>query len=156
MGISTATGEAFANSFKEKFVGGFAENNHAETMKGILAETVKINWADGFSGDKTADEVWDQFKNTWGAMVSRVCWSMQTPIIDTTQSRIVMTGALVINIDGGLPDNANLIHDGRGMCFVLTLDETQKVCAWDGFWDNEYPPMLEALGKTMAKMQEAK
>ena len=42
------------------------------------------------------------------------------------------------------------------MCFVLTLDETQKVCAWDGFWDNEYAPMLEALGKTMAKMEEAK
>ena len=31
MGISIATGDAIANSFRDNFVSGFAENNHAET-----------------------------------------------------------------------------------------------------------------------------
>ena len=48
MGISIATGDAIANSFRDNFISGFAENNHAETMKGTMAETVKRNWADGF------------------------------------------------------------------------------------------------------------
>jgi len=152
MGITVEEGEAFGAKFLEAFKSGFPENNHEEKMKGLFAEKTSWDWSDGFKGEGSADAIFEQFKKTWGAMVSCMCFQPDV-LVDTTNSKVVMFDKLVINIDGGFPE-ANLVHNK--LCFVLTLNEDKKVTNWTGIWDNEYAPMLEALGKVSAKMAAAK
>ena len=47
MTITEAEGQAFAANFKSAFEGGFASNNHDETMKGIFADKVYLSSSDG-------------------------------------------------------------------------------------------------------------
>ena len=47
MTITEAEGQAFAANFKSAFEGGFASNNHEETMKGMFADKVYLSSSDG-------------------------------------------------------------------------------------------------------------
>ena len=47
MTITEAEGQAFAANFKSAFEGGFASNNHDETMKGMFADKVYLSSSDG-------------------------------------------------------------------------------------------------------------
>ena len=146
------TGETEAAKFHAAFAAGFAANNHAETMAGMFAETIDVEWSDGFAGEKTPGEVFEQFAKSWGFMVSNFLWSPDT-IVDTSNDKIVMFGRLIINIDGKL-GSPNLID--TKLSFVLKYDSAGKICQWTGYWDNTYAPMLEALGKVSAALEAAK
>ena len=125
-----------------------AATNHAATMAGLFADTVTIDWSDGFKSDGPAAAIFERFSSTWGAMVSTMCYAPDV-LVDTTNSKVLTTGQAVINVDGGFPE-ANLVQNKLG--HLLTLDESGKVSSWVGLWDNEYPPMLAALAKVMEKM----
>ena len=146
------TGESEAAKFHAAFAAGFAANNHAETMAGMFAEKIDVEWSDGFAGDKTPSEVFEQFAKSWGFMVSNFLWSPDT-IVDTSNDKIIMFGRLIINIDGKL-GSPNLIDNK--LSFVLKYDSAGKICQWNGYWDNTYAPMLEALGKVSAALEAAK
>ena len=152
MTITIETGEAEAAKFHAAFAAGFAANNHAETLAGMLAEKVDVEWSDGFVGEKTPSEIFEQFGKSWGFMVSNFLWSPDT-IVDTSNDKIIMYGRLIINIDGKL-GSPNLIDNK--LSFVLKYDSAGKICQWTGYWDNTYAPMLEALGKVSAALEAAK
>ena len=152
MGITVAEGEEYASKFVEAFKGGFPANNHAATMAGLFADTVTIDWSDGFKSDGPSAAIFERFSSTWGAMVSTMCYAPDV-LVDTTNSKILITGQAVINVDGGFPE-ANLVQNKLG--HLLTLDESGKVSSWVGLWDNKYPPMLAALAKVMEKMTASK
>mmetsp|Transcript_7529 Transcript_7529/g.30510 ORF Transcript_7529/g.30510 Transcript_7529/m.30510 type:complete len:153 (+) Transcript_7529:55-513(+) len=145
------TGETEAAKFHAAFAAGFAANNHAETMAGMFTDKIDVEWSDGFAGEKTPGEVFEQFAKSWGFMVSNFLWSPDT-IVDTSNNKIIMSGRLIINIDGKL-GSPNLIDNK--LCFVLKYD-AGKICQWTGYWDNTYAPMLEALGKVSAALEAAK
>ena len=149
MTITIETGEAEAAKFHAAFAAGFAANNHAETLAGMLAEKVDVEWSDGFVGEKTPSEIFEQFGRSWGFMVSNFLWSPDT-IVDTSNDKIIMYGRLIINIDGKL-GSPNLIDNK--LSFVLKYDSAGKICQWTGYWDNTYAPMLEALGKVSAALE---
>ena len=146
------TGEAEAAKFHAAFAAGFAANNHAETLAGMFSEKVDVEWSDGFAGEKTPSECFEQFAKSWGFMVSNFLWSPDT-IVDTSNRKIIMFGRLIINIDGKL-GVAHLIDNK--LSFVLKYDDAGKICTWTGYWDNTYAPMLEALGKVSAALEAAK
>ncbi|MDB0053636.1 hypothetical protein N9F40_01230 [bacterium] len=87
--------------------------------------------------------MFEQFAKSWGFMVSN--FMLKTVyVIGTTRGKISISGELIINIDGKL-GKAHLIDNN--IAFVLTVVEG-KVTSWDGLWDNEYAPMLEARSLT--------
>ena len=118
----------------------------------MFAEKIDVEWSDGFAGEKTPGEVFEQFAKSWGFMVSNFLWSPDT-IVDTSNNKIIMSGRLIINIDGKL-GSPNLIDNK--LSFVLKYDSAGKICQWTGYWDNTYAPMLEALGKVSAALEAAK
>jgi len=150
--FTVATGEAAANKFHEAFAAGFARNNHAETMAGLCADKVAVDWSDGCSGDKTPAEIFAQFASSWGFMVSNFLYKPDV-LVDTTNSKVIMSGRLIINIDGKL-GSPNLIDNK--IAFVLKYDGAGKICEWIGYWDQGYAPMLEALGKVSKALEAAK
>jgi hypothetical protein len=149
MPLTSEQGQALADSFHAAFKAGFPANNHAATMKDVLASSVEIDWSDGFKGTKTQTEIFDSFCKSWGLMVSDFMWDPKV-LVDTTNAKVVMMGTNVINVDGKM-GKAHIVQSS--MSFILGFDDAGKCSSWTAIWDNEFPPMLEALGKVAAALQ---
>lgn len=50
--ITTSEGTTYGEKFIAAFKAGFAENNHATTMEGMLADSCDCDWSDGFAGSR--------------------------------------------------------------------------------------------------------
>lgn len=148
MGITVTEGNTWGAKFIEAFKGGFPENNHATTMAGLFADKTAWDWSDGFKGEGSPDEIFTQFQKTWGFMVAEMKWTPNM-FVDTTNSKIIFYGNLVINITGGLPES-NLVENP--ICFILTLDQG-KCVKWEALWDNEEPTLLKALSSVSEKLK---
>ena len=73
MTITKDEGEKWAKDFFAAFQLGFAVNNHGETLKPFLADSMSWDWSDGFSGtDEPSSTLTDKFAQTWGFMVEKV------------------------------------------------------------------------------------
>jgi len=140
---------ALAKEMLSKFQEGFANNNHKEIMGDMFADNLKWDWSDGTKGEGSKDEIFAIFSKTWGFMVSSFIPAAPLITVDHENGVICISTPLVINIDGGMPE-ANLINNS--VCFVMKVADG-KFIQWDGYWDNKYPPMLEAMGKVMAKLE---
>ena len=145
MTITHEQGKKFAADIMAAFADGFKANNHLETTSGLVADTISWDWSDGLKGEGPKEEVFDHMKNTWGFMVDSFILISPTVVVDTTNDKVVVTGSLVINITGGLKDQNNPVLNP--VCFIFKLDDTGKLCSWDGYWDNAAPNMLAAMGK---------
>ena len=55
--ISAAAGKSFAEMFMTHFAAGFKENNHAVTLKGLLADKLSWDWSDDTKGSGTPEEI---------------------------------------------------------------------------------------------------
>ena len=143
---------AFAADFLEKFKSGFAENNHEEKMRDVVAEKMTWQWADGFSSKDTEGNcglIFDQFKNTWGAMVSEFAFPEgETVVADVDNMVIVMGGANSINITGPASTTDGILVN-NALTFTLGVeadaDGKLRCNRWDGSWDQHYAPMHAAL-----------
>mmetsp|Transcript_21006 Transcript_21006/g.68753 ORF Transcript_21006/g.68753 Transcript_21006/m.68753 type:complete len:153 (+) Transcript_21006:47-505(+) len=151
MAITAASGKAFAEKFMTQFAAGFKENNHATTLAGLLAEKISWDWSDDSKGDGTPDDLTGMFSKSWGAMVDSFNLLAKQVVVDTTHSKVLVTGQLIINITGGLADETNLVHND--ICFIFTLNDKEQVTHWEGYWDQADEGMTAALGKVMAKLK---
>jgi len=95
--------------------------------------------------------VYEHMAKSWGFMVSTACLFPKV-LVDTTNSKIIITGELVINIDGGLPQS-HLVPNQ--ICFILTLNGGQ-VTNWEAYWNNADPVMLQALATVSTALKVAK
>ena len=128
---------------------GFANNNHQEVMGDMFAPNLKWDWSDGTKGEGSQDEIFAIFKKTWGFMVSSFVPTNPMITVDHENGVICVNSSLVINIDGGMPE-ANLVNNS--VVFVMKVVDG-KFTSWEGYWDNKFPPMLEAMSKVMAKLE---
>jgi len=55
--ISSAAGKAFAEKFVTQFAAGFKENNHAVTLRGLLADKLSWDWSDDTKGSGTPGDI---------------------------------------------------------------------------------------------------
>jgi hypothetical protein len=131
--------------------GGFAKNNHSETLGGIIADNVVWDWSDGTRGEGPKEELFGIFSKTWGFMVSSFLYSGVRTVVDTDASKVVISFDLTINIDGGLPE-ANLVQNS--ITFIMTISEG-KATKWEGYWNQQNANLQAAMAKVMAKLSEA-
>ena len=75
-----------------------------------------------------------------------------TVVVDTTNSKVVIAGTLIINITGGVAGETNLVKNP--ITFILKVDDKEQVTRWEAYWDNENAEMLAALGKVSALMKK--
>ena len=68
--ISSADGKAFAEKFVTQFAAGFKENNHAVTLKGLLADKVSWDWSDDTKGSGTPADIMGIFAKSPAASSS--------------------------------------------------------------------------------------
>lgn len=127
--VPPPTPQAFAEKFMTQFAAGFKENNHATTLAGLLAEKISWDWSDDSKGDGTPDDLTGMFSKSWGAMVDSFNLLAKQVVVDTTHSKVLVTGQLIINITGGLADETNLVHND--ICFIFTLNDKEQVTHWE-------------------------
>ena len=72
MPITAAAGDAFAHKFAKQFAAGFAGNNHAVTMEGLLAPKLSWDWSDATVGEGAPADIMDIFSKSWGMMVDNL------------------------------------------------------------------------------------
>merc|ERR550537_1073273 len=84
-----------------------------------------------------------------GFMVSSFVPTNPMITVDHENGVICINSSLVINIDGGMPE-ANLVNNS--VVFVMKVVDG-KFTSWEGYWENKFPPMLEAMSKVMAKLE---
>ena len=94
----------------------------------------------------------DIFSKSWGMMVDNFVLIDPTVVVDTTNSKVVIAGTLIINITGGVAGETNLVKNP--ITFILTVDDKEQVTRWEAYWDNENAEMLAALGKVSALMKK--
>ena len=152
--ITLEAGTAFADNFMTRFQAGFKGNNHAETLKGILADKLSWDWSDDTKGEGSPETLTDIFAKSWGFMVDSFNVTSKNVVVDTTHGKIVMFVHLLINITGGLADETNLVHNP--VVFTLTLNDKEQVTHWEGYWNQANAEMLSGLGKVMGRLEEAK
>ena len=152
MPITAAAGDAFAHKFAKQFAAGFAGNNHAVTMEGLLAPKLSWDWSDATVGEGAPADIMDIFSKSWGMMVDNFVLIDPTVVVDTTNSKVVIAGTLIINITGGVAGETNLVRNP--ITFILTVDDKEQVTRWEAYWDNENADMLAALGKVTALMKK--
>jgi len=150
-----------------KFKEGFTNNNTGDLIKDLTANQVLIDWCDRpteMSGMKfengsiAFDTLMDQFKNSWGAMVHKFydqfdgLW-----VVDGTTKTVVFGGPNAIDVTGSdakgqpvLTPGSNVSHND--LAFRIKFDDNNKVCEWDGWWNNESVGMQVALGRAMTAM----
>ena len=148
------TGNTFAMEFLERFPEGFLKNNHNQTLGPLMADFMSWDWSDGTRGEGPKDMLLETLKNGWGMLVSRFIMHAPTVVVDTEASKVLMCGPIVINVDGGLPDEANLCDNA--CCFTVTLDEHGKMVKFDILWDNKSETLVKALGQVMGKIEASK
>lgn len=152
MPITEDQGVAFTNKYLATLSAGFANNsnNHNETMKGIFADHLSWDWSDN-KGSGTVDDIMGIMSTTWGLMLDS--WVFPSPIIvvDTENSKVVVSGPVVLNVTGGLADENNPISFNNS--FMFDLNDELKAVSWTAIWDNKYPPMVAALEKITARLE---
>ena len=135
----------------ESFPKGFTNNNHAEILDWAVADELSWDWSDGTKGSGKKADIFAIFAKSWGFMVSQFNLTGMTTVVDPDNNKVVITGYVNILIDGGLPEEKNMVSNP--IVFLLTLNQEQKIVQWDGIWNNQNPAMLSALGAVMAKLQ---
>ena len=146
------TGEALITEFLPAWKAGFASNNHAKTCAHLFSEKIMMDWSDGIKGEKTKAEFFNHIASTWGLLASNFLYKPNF-VFDTTNSKVITFGHLVLNIDGkmGIP---NLVE--VNFCNIIGYDDAGKINSWTAHWDNSSAPLLEALGKVSAAFAAAK
>ena len=119
MPITAAAGDAFAHKFAKQFAAGFAGNNHAVTMEGLLAPKLSWDWSDATVGEGAPADIMDIFSKSWGMMVDNFVLIDPTVVVDTTNSKVVIAGSLIINITGGVAGETNLVKNP--ITFILKV-----------------------------------
>jgi hypothetical protein len=57
-------------------------------------------------------------------------------------------------MEGSLPDEKGIA--GSMIFFILTLGGKGQVSSWEAMWNSKHPPVLEATGKVMEKVEASK
>ena len=130
MPITAAAGDAFAHKFAKQFAAGFAGNNHAVTMEGLLAPKLSWDWSDATVGEGAPADIMDIFSKSWGMMVDNFVLIDPTVVVDTTNSKVVIAGTLIINITGGVAGETNLVRNP--ITFILKVDDKEQDDALGG------------------------
>ena len=119
MPITADAGDAFAHKFAKQFAAGFAGNNHAVTMEGLLAPKLSWDWSDATVGEGAPADIMDIFSKSWGMMVDNFVLIDPTVVVDTTNSKVVIAGSLIINITGGVAGETNLVKSALAASFII-------------------------------------
>jgi hypothetical protein len=137
--------------FMKSFPEGFKANNHAELLDWAVADELSWDWSDGTKGNGSKADIFGIFAKSWGFMVGQMIPTGALVTIDPDNSKICISCTVNLLIDGGLPEEKNLVSNN--IIFLLTVNQDMKITAWDGIWNNKFPAMLEALGAVSAKLQ---
>lgn len=79
-------------------------------------------------------------------MVDDFLWKPEV-IVDTTNSTVVLFWAARDQRRRRPGQSAYSREVDNMNCFVITFDQSGNICKWTGYWDNEFPPMLAAMGE---------
>ena len=153
MPFTVTEGEEYGRKFFAAFQSGFANNDHGEKLKDFFGDACIADWSDGFKATETK-AIFEQFTKTWGFMVNSVVAEVQILADPGNKKLILFSEDFTIDITGGFADEENKVTNK--VSFILTLDDNNKVINWTGVWDNAYPPMLAALKKVSARLEESK
>ena len=151
--ITREEGEAFAAEYLKGVSGGFAKNNHRETLGHLYADQLSWDWADGTKGSGSKDDLFDILEKSWGPICRD--WIPIAPLVavDTNNRIIGMVFNHCVNLTGGFADETNLLLTSHAQC--LHLDEDMKIVKSNISWDNKNPQLVGILAKLAPKLEAA-
>ena len=130
-----------------------AKGSMKDMAEELFAEEIEWRWAGGQNGKGPPSALVEEFRNTWGTMVSAYLPSIHHISVDTNVNKIAVAFDVTVNIDGRIK-GMEPCYNRAPTLNIFTVNDDMKLVLWEGHWDTGDAKTQECVAKVGAKLKE--